>query len=232
LKERVCVITGASRGIGLATALRFARAGARLVLAARDPQAIEAARREVERAGAACEAVAADVATRAGAESLVAAARRRFGGLDVLVNNAGAAPRAPLDELTDEQFELALAANVRSVFYATRAAWRPLRERGGGVVVSVSSLASDDPFPGFAVYGACKAWVNLFTRAIAAEGRPLGIRAFAVAPGAVETGMLRGLFPDFPAPQALAPDDVAGVIESVCAAGMAHASGQTIFVRK
>jgi 3-oxoacyl-[acyl-carrier protein] reductase len=107
-----------------------------------------------------------------------------------------------------------------------------MKSQGGGVLVNVSSMASVDPFRGFSIYGASKAWVNLFTQAIAEEGRPLGIRAFAVAPGAVETQMLRANFPDIPRDRTLEPADVAAVILSLCDERMRHCSGQTIFVRK
>ena len=107
-----------------------------------------------------------------------------------------------------------------------------MRQQRSGVIVNISSVASVDPFPGFSIYGACKAWVNLFTKALAAEGKPLGIRAYAIAPGAVETSMLRSAFPDFPADHTLRPDDIAAAIEAVCDDRLAHSSGQTIFVRK
>jgi len=134
--------------------------------------------------------------------------------------------------MSDDDFEQALRANIAGVFYMTRAAWPALRRQGSGTVVNISSLAAVDPFPGFAVYGACKAWVSLFTKAADDEGRPLGIRVFAIAPGAVETAMLRQNFPDIPAEQTLAPDEVAGMIEAVCEPRASHASGQTIFIRK
>ena len=134
--------------------------------------------------------------------------------------------------MTSADYERAVAVNVSAVFHATQAVWPIMQKQGGGTIVNVSSLASDDPFPGFAVYGACKAWVNLFTKATAAEGRPHNIRVYAVAPGAVETGMLRERFPDFPAEQSLAPEDVAGTIELLCDERGVHAAGSTLWLRK
>jgi len=230
--QRVCVITGGSRGIGLATALRFARGGASVVIAARDPTALQTAVEQIRRTGAACEAVPVDVAMRAGVEEVIDVARARFGRVDVLVNNVGFAPLAPVERTSDDDFEHCVGVNIAAVFYATRAVWPLMRAQGGGVIVNVSSMASVDPFAGFAVYGACKAWVNLFTKAVAEEGRPLGIRVFAVAPGAVETALLRRHFPYFPAEQTLDPGEVAAVIEDVCAERTAHRVGETIFVRK
>ena len=81
--------------------------------------------------------------------------------------------RAPVDQLAREEFDKALGVNVAAVFHTTQAVWPLMRQQGSGVLINISSLASVDPFTGFSVYGACKAWVNLFTKAIADEGRPL-----------------------------------------------------------
>lgn len=228
----VAVVTGGSRGIGLATARQLASQGYALVLAARSRDPLEAAAAQLREAGVACESVAVDVGSPAGAGEVIDAALRRFGRLDVLVNNAGVAPVAKLDAVTDDAFSGCVSTNVAAVFYTTRAAWPAMRAQGSGVIVNVSSVASVDPFPGFSVYGACKAWVNAFTKAVAAEGRPLGIRAYSVAPGAVETSMLRSAFPDFPAKQTLAPEQVAAVISRLCDPAFSPASGETVFVRK
>lgn len=229
--KRTCMVTGASRGIGLATARRFAQAGFDLVIAARGATELEAAAGEVRKLGAGVEALPVDISTPAAAAELVDVAVRRFGRIDVLVNNAGNAPLTPIERMSDEAFNECLHVNVSAVFFATRAAWPVMRDQGGGVIVNVSSMASLDPFQGFGVYGACKAWVNLFTHAAASEGRSLGIRVFAVAPGAVETVMLRANFPEYPERLTIQPDEVAAAIEGVCDPRFARASGQTIVLR-
>lgn len=230
-EERVCVITGASRGIGRAVALRFARRQYAIVAVARSGKPLGDAADAIRRAGGTCLTVQADVADPSACQRAVESARAEFGGVDLLVNNAGVAPMGRIEELNDAQLRQVLDVNIAGVLHMTRAAWPVLRARGGGTIVNLSSMSSLDPFPGLTVYGATKAWVNLFTQGMAAEGRPHGIRVFGVAPGAVETEMLRGLFPDIPTESTLDPDEVAGVVESLALDSMAPATGQTVFVR-
>ncbi len=232
MANQVAIITGASRGIGLATALRLARAGCDIVAAARNETDLRRAAEQISGAGTACEPVPVDVGAPAAAPALIKVARERFGRIDVLVNNAGAAPLADLTELSVADYELVRAVNMDAVFHLTRAVWPIMKAQGAGVIVNVSSRSSVDPFPGFAVYGASKAWVNIFTQAVANEGKPYGIRAYAVAPSGVETGMFRELFPDVPGDRVLQPDDVAAVIESVCDQRMAHCTGTVIHVQQ
>jgi len=232
MKNKTCIITGGSRGIGLATALRFANAGASVVIAGRSADALEKAAAKIKEIGAACEAVPVDVAEPAAAGELVDVALKRFKRLDVLVNNAGFAPFAAIEDTTDEIFRATIGVNIAAVFQLTRAVWPIMRENAGGTIVNVSSIASHDPFPGLAAYGATKAWVNLFTKAAAAEGREHGIRLYAVAPGAVETQMLRSQLPDYPVDQTLDPDEVAALIEAVCTEPFRHVSGQTITIKR
>lgn len=227
---RTCVITGASRGIGLAIAQRFAAANYDLVIAARKSGPLSEAAEALRAGGAEIEALPVDIATPRGARELIDVALDRFGRLDVLVNNAGIAPLCPIEQMSDEDFEAVMRINTAGVFYPTRAAFAAMRAGGGGTIVNISSLASINPYPGFAVYGATKAWVNLFTKAIAGEGKPHGIRVYSIAPGAVETPLLRSLFPDFPAEQAIAPDEVAAAVAAVCEPPWQRASGQTVFL--
>lgn len=231
LKGKTCIITGASRGIGLAVATRFARAGARLFITARTPEPLSTAVAKLRAMGAECEGAPADVSRLDAATSIVDATVRLFGGLDILINNAGVAPLKPIEHMTDEEFRETIDTNIGGVFSLTRAAWPALAVQGG-VIVNISSVSSIDPFAGFAVYGASKAWVNAFTKAVAAEGAPQNVRAYAVAPGAVETALLRSRFPDLPAQQVLSPDDVAKLIEQLCGPEPKHASGETVFIRR
>lgn len=228
----VCVVTGGNAGIGLAVARLAARTGYRLALCGRDAETLSAIHDELETIAPDILAMQLDFVDPDAARHLVASTLERFGRLDLLVNNAGSVPRAPVEQLADAAVRAALAVNCEAVFLATKAAWPTFQAQRDGVVVNISSLASVDPFAGFSVYGACKAWVNLFTKAIADEGRPHGIRAYSLALGAVETRLLREVVPDFPADQALTPEAVAELVLSLTGETLRHASGQTLFVRR
>jgi len=231
LAEKACVVTGAGRGIGRATVLRLTAAGANVMAASRTARDLEGVVAASLSHPGRCIAHVTDVNHPEQIEKLITHCEAEFGRLDVLVNNAGVAPNFPFERMTAEQFDHLNRINVGSVFHACRAAWRLLKE-SRGTIINISSVAADDPFPGFAAYGASKAWVNTFSRAIAVEGKPLGIKVFAVAPGAVETQMLRTPFPDFPADKVLQPDDVAGLIEWLIDERCAHASGEIITIKR
>ncbi|MFH1111267.1 MAG: SDR family oxidoreductase [Planctomycetota bacterium] len=142
------------------------------------------------------------------------------------------APQSGIEELEPALFTTIMAVNVNAVYHACRRAWPVMKTQKSGVIVNISSIASVDPFPGFAAYGAAKAWVNAWTKALADEGRRFGIRVFGVALGAVETRMLRDSFPTFPADQTLRPGDVADVVFALAQPGCRYATGQTVFVRR
>jgi NAD(P)-dependent dehydrogenase (short-subunit alcohol dehydrogenase family) len=227
---KACVVTGAGRGIGRATVLRLTRAGANVVAAARTAKDLDETARLCA-GGGHCLTQVADLSRADGVAGVVARCGEEFGRVDALVNNAGVAPLALIEKMDDAAFAELMAVNVGAVFFACRAAW-PWLKKTRGTIVSISSLAAVDPFTGFAAYGATKAWVNTFTRGLADEGREFGIKVFALGPGAVETQMLRGPFPDFPADKTLGADEVAGMVEWLLDERCQYASGETIYVRK
>lgn len=205
------LITGGSAGIGLATARLLIDSGWDVAIAGRDGAKLERAADEL---GGDVAAFAGDVGEPGEARRLIRETIDEFGRLDALVNNAGTAPLVPVAETTDELLARTFGVNAIGPAAAIAEAWATFTEQGSGVIVNTSTMATRDPFPGFFAYAASKAAVNLLTHSAAKEGQAHGIRAFAVAPGAVETEMLRGIVDTdaLPEDKALAPEDVAGVI--------------------
>ncbi len=226
----VAMITGGNSGIGLATARKFRTEGYSIAICGRDTATLIEAESSLGGSGSDVFAATVDLSSGGEGRLFVAEAAQRFGRIDVLVNAAGFAACTPFENISADEFEKTYTVNMRGVFEVTQAVWPVMVEMGGGVVVNISSLAAVSPFPGFAAYGSSKAWVDLFTVAIANEGRSHGIRAYSVRPGAVETKMLRGLFPDFPAEQTVSPEAVAAMICQLVGEEFSYSSGQAINV--
>lgn len=185
---KTAIVTGASRGIGLATAQMLAGAEANLVLVARDPERLEEACASLP---ARCGWVAGDAAAPDTAARAVAMAVERFGGLDLLFNIAGWYPTALVADTSDDDFHETIASNLGATFAMCRAALPELQRRGGAIV-NMSSTAARFPTPGLAAYSASKAGVEAFTRALAAEAAP-GVRVNAVSAGPTMTESVRDL---------------------------------------
>jgi len=232
MADQVVVVTGGGRGIGRSVCQRFASDGDQVVAVARSESELEKTQTGIASSGGQCHIHKADVTASDQVEAMIHETVEKFGRVDVLVNCAGVAALASIEELDAQTFDQVVAVNMRAIYSTCRAVWPTMRKQGGGVIVSISSMASVEPFPGFAAYGASKAWVNLWSKALAEEGRAFGIRVFAVAPGAVETKMLRDAFPDFPSDQTLNPSDVAGVVHTVAQPACQYATGQTVFLKK
>ncbi|MGD9690983.1 MAG: SDR family oxidoreductase [Phycisphaerales bacterium] len=226
----VAIITGAGSGIGRSLAVLLAQRGYALVLVGRTRSNLSHTA-SLTGAGERIEVAAGDVSDPFTSRHMVARAVERFGRLDALVNNAGLAPLSPIDRTTPEALERCFRINALAPGFATHFAWpvfaRQHEAHAAGqpsvaasppraTVVNVSTIGTLDPFPGFFAYAAAKAATNLMAASIAKEGAKIGVRGFAVAPGAVETEMLRALFPPsaLPPSACLAPDDVARVIVS------------------
>jgi 3-oxoacyl-[acyl-carrier protein] reductase len=194
LQGRAALITGAARGIGLAMAERLARDGANVALADRDTAAVEAS---AKRLGAAAFAITADVTDTADVERMVAAARDRWGRLDVVVNNAGITGRSyPIWELTDQDWQDVIACDLTSVFLVCRAAVRVMLEAGGGRIINIASIAGKEGNPTLVPYSTAKAGVIGLTKALAKEVATRNIFVNAVAPAVIGTELLRQMTKD------------------------------------
>lgn len=189
-QDKVVIITGASAGIGEAAARRFAEAGAKLILSARGAARLEAVAESLRAQGAEAVACPGDVGDDAACQALIQAAVDHFGGLDVLVNNAGLHHRGLVEDVAAEALADMVHVNLRSPILLTRLALPHLRRRGGGAVVQVASLAGRAPVPGSAVYSATKFGLRAFSRALAEELRGSGIHISVVSPGPVDTGFI------------------------------------------
>lgn len=185
LEGRVAFVSGASRGIGAAIAVRFAERGLRLVLCSRGEPALPAGEHVVARR--------IDVRDEAAVEALAAEGEARFGPVDLWINNAGVLePIRPVREVAVAEFRDHLETNLVGVFIGTRCYVRQLRRHGrGGVLVNMSSGAAWKAYAGWAAYCAGKAGVERLTQVVAAEEAAQGLRAYSVAPGVVDTEMQR-----------------------------------------
>jgi 3-oxoacyl-[acyl-carrier protein] reductase len=193
LEGRVALVTGAARGIGAATALALAEAGARVALVDRDAEGIERTADAIGRAGSDALAIPADVTDAAAIERAVDAVVAEWGRLDVLVNNAGIVRDATLGKVSDDDWTATLDVNLRGTMIGTRAALRPMRAAGAGRILSATSVVARMGNYGQTAYAASKAGIIGMTRAWARELGPLGITANAVAPGFIDTEMARGV---------------------------------------
>jgi NAD(P)-dependent dehydrogenase (short-subunit alcohol dehydrogenase family) len=243
LTDRVCVVTGSTAGIGLATARSLAEEGARVVVCGRDGERVERARRE---AGAAL-GVVCDLGEPGAAEQLVAEAAERLGPIDVLVNNVGLAYQASFEEVSDREWDDLWQLNVMSYVRTIRAVLPSMRERGAGAIVNVSSSAGKRPSTAMPAYSVTKAAVLSLSRLVADLYGRGGIRCNAVAPGptatpawlaegglaeqqAARTGktrdeVLAAVGAGRPLGRLAEPDEIAAVIVFLCSDRAAYVTG-------
>src|SRR3954464_3812606 len=219
MPDRAAIVTGASRGIGLALAEVLAEEGYALTVAARKPEALEEAAEALRAMGADVEAVAANVGDDQAIGDLVARHRERFGRLDVLVNNAGVGAGAAAAEHQTKFVDLQLAGNVRSIVLFYRECAELLRAAGAehrnAVVVNVASMAGKSPQPFLSVYAATKSAVIAYTQAMNKELNDAGIKSVAFCPGFVDTDMSDFIKQAIPADEMLRTSDIAAGLRFV-----------------
>jgi len=193
LRGKVAFVTGGSRGIGLVVARSLVADGARVAVTGKNESHLSAARLQIEKAGpGSVETLQADVRRYDEMKRAIEATVTRFGGLDVLVNNAGVGIFANVADMTRPQWSEVIDTNRSGVFFACHAAIPHLRRRGGGFIINISSLAGKNAFATAAAYCASKAGLNAFSEALMQEVRYDNIRVSYVMPGSVATGFMGG----------------------------------------
>ncbi|HLS76487.1 MAG TPA: SDR family oxidoreductase [Nocardia sp.] len=238
LSGRTAVVTGGTRGIGLAIAEGLACAGANVVVASRKPQACAQAQARLRELGAEALGVPTHLGELDDLRALVDATVERFGGLDILVNNAANALAQPLATMQPEAVGKSFAVNVNGPLFLVQAALPHLRASGHAAVLNLGSIAAMQFAGGLSMYAAGKSALLAFTRSMAAEFAADGIRVNAMAPGAVDTDMVRKNPPEFieamaktPLLRRIAdPDEMVGTALLLCSDAGSFITGQTFVV--
>jgi NAD(P)-dependent dehydrogenase (short-subunit alcohol dehydrogenase family) len=242
MNQPVVLITGALTGIGRATAMAFAREGARLAISGRREAAGFALAAELRALGAQAEFIRADVRFEAEVRSLVELTVKRFGRLDVAVNNAGTEGQVgPVVEQSVENYEAAFATNVLGTLLSMKHEMRVMLSQRSGSIVNISSMAGRVGIAGASVYAASKHAVEGLTKSAALEGAAAGVRVNAVAPGPIATEMLdrfvggseqakSGFLSTIPARRAGSPEEIAQTIVFLASDKAQYLTGQTIAV--
>jgi 3-oxoacyl-[acyl-carrier protein] reductase len=235
LQDKVAVVTGGGRGIGRGIIKRFAREGARVVLAQRDPESGERTRREVEEAGGTALFIQTDVAQREQVDRLIEQTVEHFGGLDIMINNAGITGiSGHILEMPQETWDRIIAVNQTAVFMCAQAAARVMAKAGHGNIINISSVNGFVPQPGCCAYGAAKGALETMTKSMAADLAPYHIRVNCIAPGPIQVDQ-----PDDapPGPAAMAllgrsglPAEVAAAAAFLVSQEGSYITGQTLVV--
>lgn len=217
LDNKRALVTGASRGIGLEIARALLREGTDVLICSRSEDSLQSGLRELQSAAEGHKLLGhvADVASHQDVESLFRFADQEFGGLDILINNAGTGVFRAAGELTVEEWDRVIATNLSGAFYCSRAAIERFQtQKDGGFIINISSLAGRNPFAGGSAYNASKFGLNGFTEAMMLDHRSDRIRVSYVMPGSVDTGF-SGQTPQSKSDWKIAPEDVAEIVLNI-----------------
>ena len=241
LEGKTAIVTGGNSGIGLSIVLELARQGANIVIDyVVHPETAEALEKEVLALGAKAVSVHADVSNVAELQSLVDAAVKNFGRLDIMVNNAGVETRTSVLDTTEAQYEKVLNINLKSAFFGTQlAAKQMIAQGGGGRIINITSVHEDWPMPGNTAYCLSKGGMRMLTRTAGVELAPHNILVTAVGPGAVATPintstlndpeLLQKLNAAIPMGRMAKPEEIASVVGFLAGDGASYLSSTTIF---
>ena len=193
IKDKIVVVTGASSGLGEATARLLSEQGATVVLGARRADRLQSLAKDLEVRGGKALAVTTDVIQREQVKALVDSAVQSYGRIDVMINNAGLMPQAPLERLKVDEWDRMIDVNIKGVLYGIAAALPHMQRQKAGHFINVSSVAGHRVGPGFAVYAATKYAVRALSEGLRQEVKPYNIRTTVISPGAVATELPKGI---------------------------------------
>ncbi len=241
LSDKIAIITGGTRGIGLAIARALAAAGANVVVASRKQENVQAAERALREEGFDALGVVAHTGSAQAVEALVARAADAFGGVDILVNNAATNPHfGPLLTAEESHWQKILDVNVVGYFRMVKACAPIMQKRGGGKIINLASIAGRIPLPGMGVYSVSKAAVIMLTEALAVELAPMNIQVNAIAPGLVKTKFSAALWKNpaiyeaviqgIPQKRMAEPEEIAGVALYLASPASDFTTGTTVVV--
>ena len=197
LENKVALITGASKGIGEAIAVVYAAHGAKLVINSRKQEELDKVAGKIKSAGGDCTALAGNTGEASSLKMLVDRTVEKYGGIDIVVNNAASNPAfGPVVQTEEWAYDKIMDVNVKAPFELSKLAYPHLKQRGGGSVINLSSIAGDTPDPGLGIYSVSKAALNMLTKVMAKEWGPDNIRVNAICPGLIKTKFSQALWQD------------------------------------
>lgn len=241
LEGKVAVLTGAARGIGLASAARFAAEGATVMISDIDAAAVETAASRLRADGLKASGFVCDAGSRSGVEGLMAETVREYGQIDIFMANAGITGHGELVDVLEEDFDRVIRLNLKGVFLGAQASARQMMAQGrGGAIVITSSLAAELAMPTEMAYAAAKGGIRQLTKAMALSLAPHGIRVNAVGPGSIETDLTQEMWRKDPGlrTRMLArtpmrrlgrPEEIAAVALFLASEDASYVTGQTIY---
>lgn len=237
---KVVLVTGSSRGIGRATALKLASLGADVVVNGTKLDAVKTVSKEIESMGRKSIAVAADVSNHRHVGSMINSVIKKFGKIDILVNNAGIVNQGPFLGLEEREWDRLISVDLKGVFLCSKEAAEFMTKQKSGRIVNIASIAGLMAFQGLAHYCSAKAAVINFTKEIALELAPFGINVNAVAPGAIETDMtksikddpatLRAMLSRIPMGRLGKPEEIASAVAFLASDEASYITGATLVV--